>query len=78
MTQVQVAKAEISIHRQIQGGQPCFAGTRIPLVAVASFEEDGYTAEEIAAEYPSLTMSQIAVGMAVSFALRARAAQENE
>lgn len=48
-------------HRSIQGNQPVFAKTRIPVAAVESFVEAGYDDAAILRNYPELTSADIAI-----------------
>jgi uncharacterized protein (DUF433 family) len=50
--------------RGVMGNVPILAGTRIPTSAVWNFHEDGYTAEQIIYEYPSLTSKDIEAAIA--------------
>ena len=43
---------------------PVIGGTRIPVAAVRSFHEAGYTTEQIIAEYPSLTPTDVETALA--------------
>lgn len=47
----------------IMDGALCFAGTRIPVAAVKSFANAGYSPADIAKEYPSLTVADIQAGI---------------
>ena len=44
-------------------GALCFTGTRVPVSAVLEFAEAGHTAEEIAAEYPTIPLRSIRAAM---------------
>lgn len=43
----------------IHHGEPCFAGTRIPVRMIAGSLADGMTVEQILEEYPQLTAEDI-------------------
>jgi uncharacterized protein (DUF433 family) len=45
--------------RNIAQNRPVFAGTRVPVSAVLSFSEAGYSVDDILKEYPSLTREDI-------------------
>lgn len=45
--------------RSVMGNARVVGGTRIPVAAIRSFHEAGYTAEEIIAEYPALTPQDV-------------------
>src|SRR3546814_11655935 len=49
---------------EIMGGEPCFAGTRIPVRAVKAFAVAGSTPAEIVEEYPDLTEEDVRAGLA--------------
>ena len=51
-------------HRGVMHNAPVIGGTRIPVAAVRSFHEAGYTAEQIIAEYPSLTPTDVETALA--------------
>ncbi len=53
----------------VQGGMPCLAGTRYPVLEVAVHYSDGATPEEIAAEY-ALPLSQVYAAIAFYLAIR--------
>lgn len=48
-----------SVNPEIMCGALCIHGTRIPVSAIQSFVEDGFSVEEIRREYPTLTQEQI-------------------
>jgi len=52
----------------VLGGEPRVDGTRIPVRAVRSFYEDGYTNDQIVKEYPTLTKWQVHNALMWSFA----------
>lgn len=47
----------------VQSGSVCFRGTRIPVVAVWEFAADGYMADEIKENFPSLEIGDIVYAM---------------
>lgn len=50
----------IERRRGICGGQPIIKGTRIPVWAIVGYHKRlGYSAEEIVAQLPSLTLAQV-------------------
>jgi uncharacterized protein (DUF433 family) len=51
----------IERHKFVMGNAPVFGGTRIPVSAVISYLDAGYSDEEIIEEYPDLALSDIAV-----------------
>ena len=50
---------DISTNPDVMCGVPCIKGTRIPVTTIKSFYDAGYTDDQILAEYPTLTRSQI-------------------
>src|SRR3546814_17268651 len=57
------AKAIVS-DPEIMGGEPCFAGTRIPVRAVKAFAVAGSTPAELVEEYPDLNEEDVRAGLA--------------
>lgn len=49
----------IWVKPNIQCGVPCIAGTRIPVVAIQSWAQEGFSNERIRDEFPGLTDEQI-------------------
>ena len=49
----------ISTNKDIMGGAPCIAGTRIQVSTIRNFHDDGYASEAIIREYPGLTAADI-------------------
>jgi uncharacterized protein (DUF433 family) len=45
--------------RNVQGSVPVVAGTRIPVRTIRHFHEDGYSVDDILAEYPSLSKADV-------------------
>ena len=45
---------QITARRGFVSSKPTIAGTRIPVSAIQNFAADGYSVEEIMAQYPSL------------------------
>jgi uncharacterized protein (DUF433 family) len=50
-------------HRYVAHNAWVIAGTRIPIHAVVSFSEAGYSPEQIVAEYPTLTIRDVEAGL---------------
>jgi uncharacterized protein (DUF433 family) len=42
----------------IQGGVPCFKGTRVPVVAFFDYLAGGYTVDQFLEQFPSVTKEQ--------------------
>lgn len=49
----------VSIHPAVQGGAPVVRDTRLPTSFIASLLRDGYTPDEVVAQYPGLTVDDI-------------------
>ncbi len=50
---------KVERRRNVARNHPVMAGTRIPVSAVQRMAEDGLTARQIVAEYPSLTLDDV-------------------
>ncbi len=48
-----------TINPNIQGGVPCFTGTRVPVVAVLDYLDRGYTVAEFLADFPTVEEAQV-------------------
>ncbi len=56
----QVRHPYIERRKGVCGGQPIIRGTRIPVWAIVGYSKClGYSAEEIVAQLPSLTLAQV-------------------
>ncbi len=53
----------ISRHRYVAHNAWVIAGTRIPIHAVVNFSNAGYSPEQIVAEYPTLTIKDVAAAL---------------
>jgi uncharacterized protein (DUF433 family) len=51
-------KSLISIDKEILGGQPVFAGTRVPVESFFDHLEAGVSLDEFLDEFPTVTRSQ--------------------
>lgn len=49
----------ISIDHQIMGGVPCIAGTRIPVATVVGLLGQGYSVDDVLADYSTLTREDV-------------------
>ena len=56
---------KINRNRAVMNNQPVFAGTRIRINIVQSFSEAGYSMDQILREYPTLTVADIAMAIAM-------------
>ncbi len=54
----------IRVHPNVCGGAPCIAGTRIMVSVDLDNLAEGLTAEEIANEYPPLTVEDVRAAIA--------------
>ena len=52
-------KSEIILLANVVGGKACIAGTRVSVHSLAAWYKRGFSAEEIATEYPQLHLAQI-------------------
>jgi uncharacterized protein (DUF433 family) len=49
----------ITTNPKVQGGLPCFAGTRVPVVSLFDLLKRGYTVSEFIADFPTVTVEQV-------------------
>ena len=54
----------ISVDPEIQHGEPCIKGTRIPVSMIVKSVEEGMTIDEIINEYPQLNDESIQAALA--------------
>jgi uncharacterized protein (DUF433 family) len=59
---------------QVLRGKPIIRGTRVPVYLIVEFVDNGVTPEQIVADYPDLTLEDIAA--ALDFAAREEARTE--
>lgn len=64
----------ITVKADVQGGQPCIKGTRIPAQIFKGYARAGYDVAGMIAEFPTLTPEQIADALCWSL----RPAKERE
>ena len=50
---------EVQANPNILGGTPCFAGTRVPVVALFDHIQRGYTVDYFLAQFPSVKREQV-------------------
>jgi len=48
----------VTTHPEIQGGTPCFAGTRVPVETLFVHLKKGYTLSEFLADFPTVEREQ--------------------
>ena len=51
-------KPVVVIDPEIMGGEPCFAGTRVPVRALLDYIEGGDTLDEFLEQYPTVSRKQ--------------------
>jgi len=49
----------VTINPKIQGGLPCFSGTRVPVSSLFEHLQRGYTVEQFIADFPTVTKEQV-------------------
>ena len=47
--------AVVVVDPEIMGGEPCFAGTRVPVRALLDYFEGGETLDEFLEQYPTVS-----------------------
>ncbi len=57
---------QIEQNRRVLSNRPVISGTRIPVSAIQSFHEAGYSLDAILEEYPSLTADDVKAAIAAS------------
>ena len=51
--------AVVSVNKNIQGGTPCFTGTRVPISSLFDHLEGGYTVDHFLSQFPSVKREQV-------------------
>jgi len=49
----------VTVNPKIQGGLPCFTGTRVPVVSLFEHLQRGYTIEQYLADFPTVARQQV-------------------
>ncbi|MGD0541083.1 MAG: DUF433 domain-containing protein [Tepidisphaeraceae bacterium] len=49
----------IKVDREILGGTPCFAGTRVPVKSLFDYLEDGYNIDSFLGQFPAVKREQV-------------------
>jgi len=49
----------VTISSKVQGGLPCFAGTRVPISSLFDHLRKGYTVDEFIADFPTVSKEQV-------------------
>jgi uncharacterized protein (DUF433 family) len=52
------AQEFVRVDREIMGGTPCFAGTRVPVKSLWDYLEGNHTLEEFLLDFPTVTREQ--------------------
>lgn len=62
----------ITSHPDIQAGEPCIEGTRLPAICIWVFHRDGYKPKQIRRQYPFVTLRQIGAAIRYHTSRRSR------
>ncbi len=54
-----MAETRVAVDHLIMGGVPCIRGTRIPVTTIVALLGDGFSINEVLADYPQLTEADI-------------------
>ncbi len=54
-----MAHSVVRVDKNIQGGTPCFVGTRVPVASLFDYLEAGYTIDYFLSQFPSVTRKQV-------------------
>jgi uncharacterized protein (DUF433 family) len=58
----------VTVNPKVQGGLPCFTGTRVPVTSLFDHLQRGYTVEQILGDFPTVTREQIdAIRLSVTY-----------
>lgn len=49
----------VTVNSNVQGGLPCFAGTRVPVSSLFDHLKLGYSVQEFLEDFPSVTEAQV-------------------
>jgi len=49
----------VTVNPKVQGGLPCFTGTRVPVTSLFDHLQRGYTVEQFLEDFPTVTKDQI-------------------
>ena len=49
----------VSINPNIQGGTPCFIGTRVPVASLFDYLDRGHSTAKFLSEFPTVKESQV-------------------
>jgi uncharacterized protein (DUF433 family) len=54
-----MSTSAISVNKNVQGGVPCFTGTRVPVSSLFDYVEGGYTIDYFLEQFPSVQREQV-------------------
>ncbi len=49
----------VTVNPKVQGGLPCFSGTRVPVTSLFDHLQRGYTVEQFLGDFPTVSREQI-------------------
>ena len=49
----------VTVNRNVQGGLPCFSGTRVPVSSLFDHLKKGYSVQEFLLDFPTVTEEQV-------------------
>ena len=49
----------VTSNKNVQGGVPCFAGTRVPVSSLFDDLKRGYSIDEFVADFPTVRIEQV-------------------
>jgi uncharacterized protein (DUF433 family) len=49
----------VTINSKVQGGVPCFSGTRVPVSSLFDHLKKGYSVDEFLSDFPTVSKAQI-------------------
>jgi uncharacterized protein (DUF433 family) len=49
----------VTVNPKVQGGLPCFAGTRVPVTSLFDHLQRGYTVEQFLQDFPTVDKVQV-------------------
>lgn len=55
----------VTIDHRVMGGVPCITGTRIPVTTIVGLLGQGYSLDDVLADYPTLTRDGVLAALRV-------------
>lgn len=49
----------VTVNKNVQGGLPCFAGTRVPVSSLFDHLKRGYTVAQFIEDFPTVSETQV-------------------